>query len=94
MPTLAFIAGFGRPFHLLILLLVFCAVGGLALLIVLVSRRSGVPAGRGQHISPLPPTIAAPPAMQAHLDLDRRRQELELDRMAIENEERRRKLNQ
>ena len=90
MPTLAFIEGLGSPVHLLILLFVFGMIAGLVLLIVLVTRRSANPAARGQHISPVPDA----PTTQADADLNRRRQELELDRMAIENEERRRKLNQ
>ncbi len=85
MHTIAFIEGLASPMHLLILLFVLALPIGLVFLILWIVRKAARSSAPGAHIAPFPPTDAA---------LQRRRQELELDRMAIENEERRRKLNQ
>ena len=84
MTTLGFIEGFGSPLHWLLL---FCVllITAIVLLIVFLTKQSGNANAPGRHIAPV---------SNADADLNRRRQELELDRMALENEERRRKLNQ
>ena len=85
MTNLAFIEGIWSPVHWLVLLFVFGMIASLVLLIVLLVKRTDNSGGVGRHIAPM---------STADADLNRRRQELELDRMALENEERRRKLNQ
>ena len=74
MNTLAFIEGILSPIHILLVLFLFALVGGVVLLVVLISRRGSPP------MEPIHPADA---------DLERRRRVLEVERLELENQERR-----
>lgn len=80
MGTLAFIEGLLSPAHILLFLFVIGGTVGVVVLVVVVANRASAP--------------RMSPPQNPNADLARRREELELERMAIENDERRRKLGQ